>query len=76
MKNDKTTIKIHDSKTLLEKEIEKANIMILEKTKELNMIKHDKSVLNSQLKGEEKILEVKIKHISVEIVDKQRKMKS
>lgn len=71
VKGDKPILK-QESKTLLEKEFEKANNIINIKTKELNTEKYEKTVENSKLKGEEKVLEVKTRHLALELEDKER----
>jgi hypothetical protein len=72
VKSEKPIIKQQESKTLLEKEFEKANQIINLKTKELNTEKYEKTVENSKLKGEEKVLEVKTRHLGLELEDKEK----
>ena len=64
--------KKQESRTLLEKEFEKANNIINIKTKELNTEKYEKTVELSKLKGEEKVLEVKNRHLLSELEDKEK----
>lgn len=61
-----------ESRTLLEKEFEKANYIIDMKLKELTTEKYEKTIENSKLKGEEKVLEVKTRHVAIELEDKEK----
>lgn len=73
MKNKvEKTIGKEETKTLLEKEFEKARNIINMKTKELNVEKYEKTVESSKLKGEEKVLEVKTRHLGLELEDKEK----
>lgn len=69
--SEKVLVK-QESATLLEKEFEKANYIINLKMKELTTEKYEKTIENSRLKGEEKVLEVKTRHIALELEDKEK----
>lgn len=71
-KLEKPLLNKQEAKTLLEKEFEKANHLVNQKQKEMNMLKYEKTVESSKLKGEEKVLEVKTKHLICEYDDKER----
>jgi hypothetical protein len=69
--SEKVLVK-QESRTMLEKEFEKANYIINLKVKELTTEKYEKAVENSKLKGEEKVLEVRTRHLALELEDKEK----
>ena len=73
VKNDSNKLLTkQESRTLLEKEFEKANYIINMKMKELTTEKFEKTIVKSKLKGEEKVLDVKSKHLVQEYEDKDK----
>ena len=65
----------HESKSLMEKEFDKASMLINSKMKEFNNQKHEKMIECSALKGEQAILDVKLKKMLTESEEKQRELK-
>lgn len=61
-----------ESRTLLEKEFEKAHHNINLKIKEMTIEEYEKKKESSRLKGEECVLEVKYRHLSTDFEDKEK----